>query len=380
MSASRAIAQAQRSFSGMRILALPLTSKAASHGRHIFYYFQTPPPPPSPPISSKDGEGDGGKKSRSRVRSLVERATSKASETWAGFGEAGEGSWKKRLHNYGERVIDRMDFQELALKSMDTSLGPKVSKLGSNGLDLEDTFTPKIPLIHPTLLAPHPSSSSSSSPSPLTHLQQLVVQRTPSHRKGFYKWMAITPVTFPLKLIPVIPNIPFFFCVWRSWHHYRAYKASSYLESLLLLRNAIIPQPDSALDRIYEECRGRMAKAKEEKEKSRSSNACSDSGVGVMATAETAGDMHMVECKSSSPQPPSPKSSSSSSFPSPSTPSNLDLNDESLILDTPAIHSLVSHFSLPKTVEADLHRALEQTARSLEMDGLWMSWARSLRV
>lgn len=51
-------------------------------------------------------------------------------------------------------------------------------------------------------------------------------------------------------LIPVIPNLPFFFCVWRSWSHYKAYKASSYLERLLDT-GAIVLEPSSELDKIY---------------------------------------------------------------------------------------------------------------------------------
>ena len=31
---------------------------------------------------------------------------------------------------YGERLIDRIDFEELALKTLDPSLGPKISRLG----------------------------------------------------------------------------------------------------------------------------------------------------------------------------------------------------------------------------------------------------------
>ena len=65
----------------------------------------------------------------------------------------------------------------------------------------------------------------------------------------------------------MIPNLPFFFCVWRAWSHYRgayiisskyrpsntlpsAYKASDYLHSLLQ-RGAIVPHSSTDLDGIY---------------------------------------------------------------------------------------------------------------------------------
>jgi hypothetical protein len=127
--------------------------------------------------------------------------------------------------------------------------------------------------------------------SPLAHLEAILTRRTPRHRKGFYTWMLLAPLTTPFMLIrtshpalvplpsipptlsiAVIPNFPFFFCVWRSWSHYRgaahsslgvfscpsystdfllsAYKASDYLRSLLQ-RGAIIPHLDANLDGIY---------------------------------------------------------------------------------------------------------------------------------
>ena len=70
----------------------------------------------------------------------------------------------------------------------------------------------------------------------------------------------------------VIPNIPFFFCVWRSWSHYRglfafdfpvilppddeyflllaAFKASQYLDTLLE-HNVIVPEESQPLDSVY---------------------------------------------------------------------------------------------------------------------------------
>ena len=103
-------------------------------------------------------------------------------------------------------------------------------------------------------------------------------------------WLAIAPLTAPIAIIrayhpafvnhlqltpararvALIPNFPFFFCVWRSWSHYRgtrphclpcalptlndahtvAYKASEYLEGFLR-RGAIIPQSSPELDVIY---------------------------------------------------------------------------------------------------------------------------------
>ncbi|KAJ2932347.1 hypothetical protein H1R20_g4761, partial [Candolleomyces eurysporus] len=60
----------------------------------------------------------------------------KAAETWAGFGKA-EGGWKLYVFRTGERIVDRMEFEELALKSIDPSLGPTITHPRSSEIDSE---------------------------------------------------------------------------------------------------------------------------------------------------------------------------------------------------------------------------------------------------
>jgi len=166
----------------------------------------------------------------------IDWATGKATGVWAEFGKAPENSWKFKFFTYGERLADRIDFEELALKGVDPSMGPKISQPRSSSEEEKKT----IPLVHPRMFGTPP----------LAHLEAILTRRTPRHRKGFYTWMLLAPLTAPFMLIPVIPNFPFFFCVWRSWSHYRAYKASDYLRSLLQ-RGTIVPHLDANLDNIY---------------------------------------------------------------------------------------------------------------------------------
>ncbi|RPD58008.1 hypothetical protein L226DRAFT_615005 [Lentinus tigrinus ALCF2SS1-7] len=203
----------------LRIIALPLT-RAPHH--FTYYHFVNPP-------------AEGGK----NADSLTNRAVAKALDVWAGFGKADEGSWKRRAFLYGERIADRLDFEELALRSLDPSLGPKLSSIIPR-TRTKPHDTPTTKLLYPP----------SALDSPIEHLHTLLSSRGPRHRKGLYTWLAVTPLTFPLKLIPIIPNFPFFFCAWRAWSHYRAYSASSYLDALLK-RGAIQPAPSPQLDAIY---------------------------------------------------------------------------------------------------------------------------------
>ena len=38
-----------------------------------------------------------------------------------------------RAFHYGERLVDRVEFEELALKGLDPSLGPAISRIGKSG-------------------------------------------------------------------------------------------------------------------------------------------------------------------------------------------------------------------------------------------------------
>ncbi|EMD40059.1 hypothetical protein CERSUDRAFT_112276 [Gelatoporia subvermispora B] len=215
----------------MRIIALPLapaatnaSASASAVPAHLTYYhFVTPPPSP-----------------QHKRNNWGKWVTTKAAGLWAGLGKAPEGNWKRRAFLYGERLIDRLDFEELALKSVDPSLGPSLRF--SDAGKLRPADHPQIPLIYPASLCT----------TPLPHLRALLEKRTPRHRKGFLAWLAIAPFTAPFMLIPIIPNFPFFFCAWRSWSHYRAWKASQYLEQFVE-QGAIVPEPSPELDEIYAE-------------------------------------------------------------------------------------------------------------------------------
>jgi len=212
----------------MRIIALPLTtaSRNATHEHLTYYHFVLP--------RGKD----------ENQNSWSHWVSSKATELWAGFGRADEGTWKRKTFVYGERLVDRMDFEELALKSVDPSLGPKLVNFGESDAETPSDSKPSsmIPLIYPGLACT----------SPLSHLKSLLEKRTPRHKRGFYMWMIIAPFTAPFMIVPIIPNLPFFFCVWRSWSHYKAYKASSYLQEFLS-QGAIVAEPNPSLDQIYKE-------------------------------------------------------------------------------------------------------------------------------
>ncbi|KAF8157854.1 mitochondrial K+-H+ exchange-related-domain-containing protein [Crassisporium funariophilum] len=238
----------------MRIIAIPLTrptarkfpASDAKRTRLTYYQFALAAPRPNPPhptTDSGDKDGDGNPVKKGRLEGIANWVMRKGIDTWAGFGKA-DGGWRLRTYQLGERIVDRLDFEELALKSIDPSLGPSIARLKLTRAmeEKRESLTVTIPIVFP------PSLLSSSEV--LSELRANTKHRIPRHRRGFYFWMLVAPLTAPFKLIPIIPNLPFFFCVWRSWSHYRAYRASQYLQSLLE-HGIIVPEASDSLDEVY---------------------------------------------------------------------------------------------------------------------------------
>ena len=166
------------------------------------------------------------------------------------------------------------------------------------------------------------------------------MKRTPAHRKGFYFWLIISPLTAPFMLIResqiktncIIsqvfeqPSSPIFLSSSVHGEHgitikvrsnsrefvqhtdrISAYRASEYLESLAS-EGAIVPEHNIALDKIYETYGNENGSIKQ-----------TESG-----------------------------------------------NEEKLILTKEAVPKIVSLFDLPSSASADLFRALDQTTARLE--------------
>lgn len=60
----------------------------------------------------------------------MKRLMNKASDFWIGLGKEDQTStldWKKRTYNMGEKLMDRIDYEEWALKGVDPTLGPSLN-------------------------------------------------------------------------------------------------------------------------------------------------------------------------------------------------------------------------------------------------------------
>lgn len=122
----------------------------------------------------------------SKELSLLDRATTKAAQTWASWEEAEKG-WKKHLVSWGNRMQQRIPFEEWGLKSI-PSLNSQRRIDGQYGTKAIDVLFPgnavrvaKIPAI----------------------LRTIATERQEFHRRKMLWSFGIAPFTAPLGLIPV---------------------------------------------------------------------------------------------------------------------------------------------------------------------------------
>ena len=140
--------------------------------------------------------------------------------------------------------MDRMDFEELALKSIDLSRSPSITQFRSSAVSESNkepssvravpfrihsntlTRETKISLVYPPSVLP-PSEA-------LSELRAYAEHRIPKHRNGFYLWMLVTPLTAPLKLIRASYSICTVFI------HVIGYFSNHTQSSIFLLRLAFM--------------------------------------------------------------------------------------------------------------------------------------------
>ncbi|KAL1856710.1 hypothetical protein Plec18167_002430 [Paecilomyces lecythidis] len=165
--------------------------------------------------------------------SYTDKLTLKVAQTWSKWEEADKG-WKKSLVTWGNTVQQRIPYEEWGLKS--------VPPLNERRRMEETTQGKKIDLLFP--------SNAIKSDKVIPALRKLATERQDLHRKRMWWSIIIAPFTAPVALIPVIPNIPFFYLAYRGWSHWRALSGSKHLE-FLVEKDLLNPIPSPDIEHVY---------------------------------------------------------------------------------------------------------------------------------
>jgi hypothetical protein len=120
-------------------------------------------------------------------RSIVDRVTNRAAETWAGW-ERLDGGWRKTLTTYGNALLRRIPFEEWGLKSI-PPLGRRWRERGlAPGGPVAEVVYP------PRFLAPLRVGEV---------LARIATERQELHRRRMIWSGLCAPLTLPFALVPM---------------------------------------------------------------------------------------------------------------------------------------------------------------------------------
>ncbi|WFD25963.1 hypothetical protein MNAN1_000936 [Malassezia nana] len=175
---------------------------------------------------------------------LSQRIVIQASHAWSNLGRTDTRSlfdWKRRLFLFGESIMDRIEYEEWALKGIDQALGPSIRTLRARQRSPEAQPYRLSLLYPPSLVSPSTVIES---------IRRMASLRQPHHSRLLMYNIVGFLVSTPLFVVPAIPNLPGYYMMWRAWSHYRAYKACTSV-STLLEQGLVDMAPDAALDDVY---------------------------------------------------------------------------------------------------------------------------------
>ncbi|XP_062218222.1 uncharacterized protein C23H3.12c-like [Phragmites australis] len=150
------------------------------------------------------GIASGGRTAPENAEAVVDFVADKMNRAWIGFGSAPEGSMKSRIHSFGLKLLSRVRPSEVLLKSV-----------------TKDVST--LEIVHPASINPRLVRR---------RLRHIAVRGASVHRNFLYGSVCLLPVTSVFMVLP-LPNIPFFWVLFRAYSHWRALQGSERLQLLV---------------------------------------------------------------------------------------------------------------------------------------------------
>ncbi|KAK1979930.1 mitochondrial K+-H+ exchange-related-domain-containing protein [Colletotrichum cereale] len=164
---------------------------------------------------------------------LADKVGKKAAKLWAGW-EARESGWQKKVVSYGNSALRRIPYEEWGLKS--------VPPISARRKDDELKGNEKIELVFPDKVIPTGKAEQV--------VRTLATERDALHKRKLIWCLIGMPISAPFALVPVIPNLPFFYLVYRAWSHWRALEGGKHLR--FLVDNKLLAlSPSKLLNDIY---------------------------------------------------------------------------------------------------------------------------------
>ncbi|KJZ79809.1 hypothetical protein HIM_00523 [Hirsutella minnesotensis 3608] len=166
-------------------------------------------------------------------RSLVDKSVTWAAKKWTQW-ERKESGWQRKVVDYGNHAFRRIPYEEWGLKSV-PPLSPRRRNDERAGRDTVELVFP---------------GKAFSAQKAKEVAMTLATERMGLHRQKMMWCLAGMPLTIPFALIPIIPNLPFFYLVYRFWSHWRARAGGRHVQ-WLVQNQLLLPSPSEKLDQLY---------------------------------------------------------------------------------------------------------------------------------
>ncbi|KAK7381927.1 hypothetical protein VNO80_00494 [Phaseolus coccineus] len=135
---------------------------------------------------------------------FVDFIANKMNKAWIGLEKAQDGSLKKKIHGLGLWLMSRVHPSEIFLKSI------------SKEITCVEVVFP----------------SSLNAQLVRRRLRDIALRGSIGHRKYFYGSISLIPLTSALSILP-LPNVPFFWILFRAYSHWRAMQGGEKLFELV---------------------------------------------------------------------------------------------------------------------------------------------------
>lgn len=184
-------------------------------------------------------------------KSFETKCTDKCTEWWHKL-EKSPRSLNQKIVSWTKRWIRSIPWIETSLRSIpskkqilrftrDDSRGVSSKQISKQHLEA-DELKP-IPLLYPDQLMDTGKIREQLAPD-----LPLLYQR---HKQLMFRDVALLPLTIPIIIVPIIPNVPGFYLVYRAYCHWRVMTGIDHLKYLLLDGNHFESVPVEALTDAY---------------------------------------------------------------------------------------------------------------------------------
>lgn len=143
---------------------------------------------------------------------LDDKLTLRAHNMWAGW-EVSSTWWKKQITHWGNKAMDNISYEEWSLKGVPRAppglfaTKPKMwwefwrsDNTAHDPREVEGLVSGRVAIVFPPNLVKENEVANA--------VREFAVKKQPYHLKMMLIYGAVSPLTLPVALLPVIPNLP----------------------------------------------------------------------------------------------------------------------------------------------------------------------------